>query len=113
MTVRSVVPRRVDGVLPRDRRRWVLFVSVVVLALYSLTFLGIFFNVALAAATDSVLDGREASFGAAVSVASSRLGCIAGWAALGLVVGVGIAVGVVAGVVRQVFAVSLYRASAA
>jgi Family of unknown function (DUF6159) len=37
----------------------------------------------------------------------------AGQAALGLVLAVGIAVGVVAGVVRQVFAISLYRASAA
>ena len=67
---------------------WVLFVPVVVLALYSLTFVGIFFNVALAAATDAVLDGREKSFGEALSVAFSRVGCIAGWAAYSLAVAI-------------------------
>jgi hypothetical protein len=88
-------------------------VPVVVLALYSLTFVGIFFNVAPAAATDAVLDGRKASFGHAHEVLrSDHVHSHARQAALRLVVAAGIAVGVVAGVVRQVFAVSLYRASA-
>jgi hypothetical protein len=65
---------------------WLVFVPVVVLALYSLTFVGIFFNVALAAAADAVLNGREASFGQGVNVAFSRLGSIAGWAAYSLFV---------------------------
>ena len=65
---------------------WFFFVPVVVLGLYSLACVGIFFNVALAAASDAVVNGREASFGGALSVAFSRLGSIAGWAAYSLFV---------------------------
>jgi hypothetical protein len=60
---------------------WFFFVPVVVLGLYSLTCVGIFFNVALAAAADAIVNGRETSFGGALNVAWSRLGAIAGWAA--------------------------------
>jgi hypothetical protein len=68
------------------RGPWFLFAPVVVLGLYSLTFVGIFFNVALAAAADAVVNGRESSFGGALDVAWSRLGSIAGWAAYSLFV---------------------------
>jgi len=65
---------------------WLFYVPVVVLGLYSITFVGIFFNVALAGAAAAVLDGREASFGQGLNVAFSRLGSIAGWAAYSLFV---------------------------
>jgi hypothetical protein len=64
----------------------ILFVPLVLLALYSLDFVGIFFNVALAGAASAVLDGREASFAEGLSVAWSRLGGIAGWAGYSLCV---------------------------
>lgn len=65
-----------------------LFVPLVAVGLYSLTFIGVFFNVALVGAADAVLDGKEASFGAGLSVALSRLGNIARWAAYSLFVSV-------------------------
>jgi hypothetical protein len=63
---------------------WVLFVPLVLLGMYSVTFVGIFFSVALAGAANGVLDGRRASFGDGLDVAWSRLGSIAGWAAYAL-----------------------------
>jgi Family of unknown function (DUF6159) len=65
---------------------WLFFVPLVAAGLYSLTFIGIFFNVALAGAADAVINGRATSFGDAVGVALSRLGPIAGWAAYSLFV---------------------------
>jgi len=63
---------------------WVLFVPLILVGMYSVTFVGIFFSVALAGAANGVLDGRGASFGEGVDVAWSRLGSIAGWAAYAL-----------------------------
>jgi Family of unknown function (DUF6159) len=63
---------------------WVLFVPLVLLGMYSVTFVGIFFSVALAGAANGVLDGRGASFGEGLDVAWSRLASIAGWAAYAL-----------------------------
>ena len=64
----------------------ILFVPLVLLALYSLDFVGIFFSVALAGAANAVLDGREPSFGDGLNVAWSRLGSIARWAGYSLCV---------------------------
>ena len=69
---------------------WVLFdgdqhvpgVILAVVGIYALTFAGIFFNVALAAAAAQVLDGRDATVASGMAVAGQRLGAIAGWAAL-------------------------------
>jgi Family of unknown function (DUF6159) len=69
---------------------WVLFdddqsvggVILAVVGIYALTFAGIFFNVALAAAAAQVLDGEDATVASGVAVARRRLGAIAGWAAL-------------------------------
>src|SRR5207253_1878881 len=69
----------------------VLFVPLVFVGVYSLTFVGIFFNVALAGAADGALDGRELSFEEAFSLAWSRIGPIAGWAAWSLSVSLAIA----------------------
>ena len=65
---------------------WELFLPLVLAGLYSLTFVGIFFNVALAGAADDALEGREPSFGDALCLAWSRFGPIAGWAAWSLTV---------------------------
>jgi hypothetical protein len=64
----------------------ILFVPLVVLGLYSLDFVGIFFNVALAGAACAVLDGRDPSFADGVNLAWSRLGSIARWAGYSLCV---------------------------
>jgi hypothetical protein len=69
---------------------WALFdddqtvagVILAVVGIYALTFAGIFFNVALAAAAAQVLDGEDATVASGVAVARRRLGAIAGWAAL-------------------------------
>ena len=69
---------------------WVLFdddqpvpgVILAVVGIYALTFAGIFFNVALAAAAAQVLDGEDATVASGIAVARQRLGAIAGWAAL-------------------------------
>jgi hypothetical protein len=64
----------------------VLFVPLVLFGLYSLVFVGIFFNVALAGCADDAFAGRETSLGAGLDVAWSCLGAIAGWAAYSLCV---------------------------
>jgi hypothetical protein len=69
---------------------WVLFdddqnvagVILAVVGIYALTFAGVFFNVALAAAAAQVLDGEDATVASGTAVARRRLGAIAGWAAL-------------------------------
>jgi Family of unknown function (DUF6159) len=64
----------------------VLYVLLYVVGIYSLLFVGVFFNVALAGASARALDGEPASVGDGVSLAWSRLGSIAGWAGLSLFV---------------------------
>jgi hypothetical protein len=64
----------------------VLYLPLVTIGLYSLFFVGIFFNVALAAAAARFLDGEEATLGDGLDVAWSRLGGIAGWAGYSLLV---------------------------
>jgi hypothetical protein len=61
--------------------RSLLFVPLVVAGLYSLSFVGVFFNVALAGAAAATLDGGEPSFSDGVDVAWTRTRAIAGWAA--------------------------------
>lgn len=56
------------------------FVPLVVAGLYSLTFVGVFFSVALAAATAETIAGGEPSFSDGVDVAWTRLSGIARWA---------------------------------
>jgi hypothetical protein len=57
-----------------------LYVPLVAAGLYSLAFVGIFFNVALAGAAAEAMDGGETSFNDGVNIAWTRLGGIAGWA---------------------------------
>jgi Family of unknown function (DUF6159) len=69
---------------------WLLFddgqnVAGAILAaigIYALTFAGVFFNVALAAAAAQVLDGQDATVASGTAVARRRLGAISGWAAM-------------------------------
>jgi len=62
---------------PGDR---VLGGILVVAGVYSTTAMGVFFAVALATAAADVLDGRDATVGRSLSVASGKLGPILGWA---------------------------------
>jgi Family of unknown function (DUF6159) len=63
-----------------------LFVGLVLFGLYSLTFIGIFFSVALAGATGEAIDGGDPTFGDGFAIAWSRLGGIAVWAGYSIVV---------------------------
>ena len=65
---------------------WFLYVPLVAIGFYSLFFVGIFFNVALAGAAAQILDGEETTVGDGLDVAWSRLGGIAGWAGYSLFV---------------------------
>lgn len=60
----------------------VVGVLVAAVGLYAVTFAGVFFNVALAGAAAQVMDGRNATVSSGVDVARSRLGAVAGWAAM-------------------------------
>jgi len=65
---------------------WFFYLPLVASGIYSLFFVGIFFNVALAGAAAQVIDGEETSLGNGLDVAWSRLGGIAGWAGYSLFV---------------------------
>lgn len=58
------------------------------IGLYVVTFAGVFFNVALAAAAAQVMDGEDATVATGVAVARRHLGAIAGWAAMLMTVNV-------------------------
>jgi Family of unknown function (DUF6159) len=64
----------------------VLYLPLVVVALYSLSFIGVFFNVALAGAAARALEGESSGVGDGFNVAWARLSGIAGWAAFSLFV---------------------------
>jgi hypothetical protein len=55
--------------------------------LYGASFVAVFFGVALAATADKVFHGEQVSISYGFDVARSRLGAIAGWAALAALVG--------------------------
>ena len=66
-----------------------LFVPVVLLGIYSLTFVGVFFNVALAGAIAEALDEEgEPSLNDGMNVAWMHLGPIAAWAAVSILVSI-------------------------
>ena len=65
-----------------------LLLPIALLGAYTLVFVGIFFNVALAGAADAALDGDEPTIGAGLNLALTRLGPIAGWAAFSTFVSV-------------------------
>jgi hypothetical protein len=76
--------------------RSLYFVPLVIAALYSLTFVGVFFSVALAGAAADVLDGGEPSLRSGINIAWNRLGGIAGWA------GYSVFVSIVLGFVKSI-----------
>jgi hypothetical protein len=65
-----------------------LFVPLVIAGLYSLTFVGVFFSVALACAAADAVNGGDPSFRGGINLAWNRLGGIAGWAAYSIFVAV-------------------------
>ena len=62
------------------------YVIVFAVAVYPVTFVGIFFNVALVGAADRNLEGEPAGVGEGCGVAWERLGEIAGWTAFSVFV---------------------------
>lgn len=64
------------------------FGVISLLFLYPLTFVGVFFNVALTAAASATLEGRWIGVGGALEEAWSRVGRIAQWSLLSVVVGI-------------------------
>ncbi len=65
-----------------------ILIAFGVVTLYVLTFVTVFFNVALAAAASTSLAGGDSSVGEGLRVARGRLGVIAAWALVQTVVGV-------------------------
>ena len=59
----------------------------ILIALYPSTFLGVFFNIALASAANAALEGQRLSFGEAIGESRKRLGKIALWSLLAAGVG--------------------------
>jgi hypothetical protein len=57
-------------------------VILAAVGIYLVTFAGVFFNVALAAAAAQVLDGEDATVASGVAVARARLPAISGWAGM-------------------------------
>ncbi len=61
------------------------------IGLYGASFVAVFFGVALAATADAIFHGQPATIATGFDVARSRVGAIAGWAALAALVGTVIA----------------------
>lgn len=70
-----------------DKQEAILIVFGVA-TVYVLTFVGVFFNVALAAAASTGLAGGDSTVGEGLRAARSRLGVIAAWALVQTVVGI-------------------------
>lgn len=63
------------------------FAGIALLFLYPLTFVSVFFNVALTAAAAATLEGHRIGIGGALAEAWKRVGRIAGWSLLAALVG--------------------------
>lgn len=88
--VLAVVPLGVSLWAFSDDRNavgWVLLLVALFLAYFAI----VFFGVAIVLAAADVLDGRDATVGAAVGGATKRIGPIAGWALVGAAVNVAFA----------------------
>jgi hypothetical protein len=64
------------------------FALVTLIVAFPLTFLGVFFNTAIAAAANGVLEGERLSLREALAVPTRRIGQVAAWSLLATVVGV-------------------------
>jgi hypothetical protein len=84
---------------------------LVAIGLYGSSFIAIYFGVALAATADAIFHGREATIADGFAVARSRVGAIAGWAALSALVGLVIALLQRGGSIGEVIAASLVGAA--
>jgi hypothetical protein len=62
-------------------------IALIAIGVYAAMFIGYFFSVGLAAATDEIFHGRAATVGDGLRVARTRTGPIAGWALTSVVVG--------------------------
>ena len=75
------------GVYLIDDGQRVIGGLLVALGLYGSSFVSIYFGVALAATADKIFRGEQATIADGFAVARSRIGAIAGWAALAALVG--------------------------
>lgn len=64
-----------------------VLVPLAVAGLYSLSFVAVFFSVALAGSANEAVAGSDPSLGDGIDIAFDCLGAIAGWAAMSLLVG--------------------------
>lgn len=75
------------GILLIDAKEHGVGIALAAVGLYLVSFIGVYFGVALAAAADQIFHGREATIGDGMRVARERAGKIAGWALLSAIVG--------------------------
>jgi hypothetical protein len=75
------------GVYLIDDGQRVIGGLLVALGLYGASFVSIYFGVALAATADKIFQGQQATISDGFAVARTRIGAIAGWAALAALVG--------------------------
>jgi hypothetical protein len=75
------------GLYLLDDGQRVLGGLLIAIGLYGASFVAVYFGVALAATADAIFHGRPATIGTGFDVAKTRIGAIAGWAALAALVG--------------------------
>jgi hypothetical protein len=76
------------GIYLIDDGQTVAGALLVAIGIYLSSFIAIYFGVALAATADAIFHGRQATIADGFAIARTRLGAIAGWAALAALVGV-------------------------
>ncbi|MGD9573163.1 MAG: DUF6159 family protein [Thermoleophilia bacterium] len=82
VTILLAMAFALPSILLWDDDQNVVAVILAAIGIYLVTFAGVFFNVALAAAAAQVLDGEDATVASGVAVAKTRLSAISGWAAM-------------------------------
>jgi hypothetical protein len=84
---------------------------LIAVGVYLSSFIAIYFGVALAATADAIFHGRQATIADGFEVARSRLGAIAGWAAVVALVGVVISLIQQSGAIGEAIAATLIGAA--
>lgn len=79
-------------------------IALAIIGFYLLAVIGFFFSVALAAAADMIFRGQQATVADGIEVARSRLGPIAGWAAVSTIVGTVLSILEDQGIIGQIVA---------
>ncbi len=82
VTILLAMAFALPAILLWDDEQNVVAVIIAAVGIYLVTFAGVFFNVALAAAAAQVLDGEDATVASGVAGARQRLSAVSGWAAM-------------------------------